>query len=81
MRERIIYECEHCYKKRLLSKYQMKEHEEKCFYNPTTKSCITCGSFNCWGTDRSCESSESNIDLSEKLKSNCQYWSELEEEI
>lgn len=77
MRERIIYECEHCYKKRLLSKYQMKEHEEKCFYNPTTKSCITCESFNNWGTHRACDLKQ---DLSQSLRTNCSYWSELEEE-
>ena len=27
MRERMIYECEHCNKKKLINKAQMKKHE------------------------------------------------------
>lgn len=42
MRERIIYECEHCNKKWYMSKYRMKDHEYRCWYNPKNKACNTC---------------------------------------
>ena len=42
MRERIIFECEYCYKKRLINKTQMKRHEDICWYNPKNKSCLSC---------------------------------------
>jgi len=42
MKERIIFECEHCRKKRLLSKYQMRDHEDICWYNTENQSCKTC---------------------------------------
>lgn len=42
MRERIIYECEHCNKKKLINKTQMKRHEDICWFNPKNKTCLTC---------------------------------------
>lgn len=30
MIERTVYECEHCHKKRLVSKYAMRDHEKEC---------------------------------------------------
>ena len=43
MRERVIFECEYCSKKRLINKTQMKRHEDICWYNPKNKSCLSCG--------------------------------------
>ena len=37
MNERIIYECEHCGKKRYMSKYQMRDHEKICRNNSDYK--------------------------------------------
>lgn len=37
------YKCEFC-KKILSTKSGMHKHENKCFSNPKSKSCITCGS-------------------------------------
>jgi len=37
------YKCDFC-KKLLQTQSGMKKHEEKCFYNPKTNSCITCNS-------------------------------------
>jgi hypothetical protein len=45
MIERTIFECEHCHKKRLMNKSQMKNHEEICWYNPKNKSCLTCSNY------------------------------------
>lgn len=42
MIERTIYECEHCHKKRLMNKTQMKKHEDICWYNSKNKTCCTC---------------------------------------
>ena len=36
-----VFECDYC-KKILRSRSGMKKHEEKCFYNEETKSCILC---------------------------------------
>jgi len=55
MNERIIYECEHCRKKRLLSKYQMREHESICWYNPSNEACNTCENNSYDGDTRFCE--------------------------
>lgn len=97
MRERIIYECEHCHKKRLLSKYQMKEHEEKCFYNPNVKACITCRNFyyesaylephfettpTSYEEVEEVRSCEVGQDIKFKLKSKCANWiPKIEEEV
>lgn len=43
MIERIIYQCEHCNRKRYFNKTQMKTHEEKCWHNIKNKTCVTCG--------------------------------------
>lgn len=45
MIERTTFECEHCHKKRLMNKNQMKKHEEICWYNPENKSCLTCSNY------------------------------------
>lgn len=37
-----VYQCEHCNKKLYKNKKSCQTHEVKCFYNPKTKSCITC---------------------------------------
>lgn len=39
------WECEHCKKKILRTKNGIKQHEKKCFWNPTTKSCMTCSNY------------------------------------
>lgn len=40
-----MYECEYCRKKRLKSKQSMKKHEQMCFWNPETRSCMTCQNY------------------------------------
>lgn len=42
MIERVIYQCEHCYKRKLMNKSAMKKHEKECWYNPENKTCVTC---------------------------------------
>jgi len=42
------YGCEFC-KKLLYSYSGMKAHEDKCFKNPKSKSCLTCKNFNFTG--------------------------------
>lgn len=72
MIERTIYECEHCHKRRLINKYQMIKHEEKCYYNPNNKSCVICDNFNCEiGEDRGCEV---HYDIHLKLRHGCPLW-------
>lgn len=48
MREKLIYECEHCGKKRLINKTAMKRHEDNCWWNLTNKTCVTCAFDNGW---------------------------------
>ena len=45
MRERIIYECEHCNRKKLINKTQMRKHEDICWFNSKNKTCLTCEHF------------------------------------
>ena len=42
MIERITYQCEYCEKRRMSNKTRMEHHEEKCYWNPLTRSCPTC---------------------------------------
>lgn len=41
MKEKKVYQCEYCGRFYFTEKIA-KEHEDKCFYNPSTKSCATC---------------------------------------
>lgn len=54
MKERIVYECEHCSKKRYLSKYKTRDHESICWYNPKVKACNSCN-HNYYNVVRICE--------------------------
>ena len=79
MNERIIYECEHCEKRRYMSKYQMRDHEKICWYNPKNKACNTC-EHNTYNGTRYCELGIANSNL--KPEVNCESWqlkTELEE--
>ena len=37
-----MYQCEHCKKKKYVHKSSAKRHEEKCYWNTNTRSCMTC---------------------------------------
>jgi len=41
MKQITKYQCDYC-NRSYVSKYKAKEHESKCFYNPSNKSCVTC---------------------------------------
>ena len=41
MKQITKYKCDFC-KRSYVSKYKVKEHENKCFFNPAVKSCVTC---------------------------------------
>lgn len=41
MKQITKYKCDFC-KRSYVSKYKAKEHENKCFFNPDVKSCVTC---------------------------------------
>ena len=45
MIEITAYQCEYCKKKILKSKSGMRSHEKKCFWNPETRSCMTCNNY------------------------------------
>jgi hypothetical protein len=45
MREIKAYECEYCNKKMLRSKSGMRNYENRCFWNPKTKACMTCKNY------------------------------------
>lgn len=44
MKEINAYQCDYC-KKYSKSKSVIKKHESKCFYNPITRACATCGNY------------------------------------
>lgn len=77
MIKRIIYECEHCHKKRLMNPYQMREHEKICWYNLEKKSCVTCwykeGYHNCALGVKIVDAPKPNI--------NCPHWVAYEEAV
>jgi len=86
MKERTIYQCEHCHKKRLFSKGAMENHEEKCWWNLENKSCVTCWYNHGWfeknpedGEYRSCEKGTHFENA--KPKVNCGLWKSFEEAV
>lgn len=38
------YQCDYC-TKYSKSKSVMKKHESKCFHNPVSRACVTCGNY------------------------------------
>lgn len=73
MIERIIYQCEHCNRKRYFNKTQMKVHEENCWYKPENKTCVTCYYNNFYGESNLC--ALTNI-KNEKPIVNCVSWND-----
>ena len=51
----------------------MRRHEERCFKNTVSRSCITCQHVRLW-TGRRHECSVRALDLSERLQTNCHLW-------
>lgn len=41
-RQAIVWECEHCGKKRNYSKTWIEKHEASCMANPDSKNCYKC---------------------------------------
>ena len=89
-RKIIAYACEHgCARKVLTSKKRMEEHESRCFSNPERKACRTCAHFESYHDSNGMEHdpaflheffvqichSKEEIDLSEKLRADCPFWS------
>ncbi|MFR5643609.1 MAG: hypothetical protein ACLTK7_10620 [Clostridium paraputrificum] len=95
MIERTIYECEHCNKKRLINKTQMKKHENICWFNPKNKTCLTCSHYEYESgylephpelDGCPCESVEAirycylkDVQLDKQPRTNCKDWREEEE--
>lgn len=95
MVERTIYECEHCHKKRLLSKYAMRKHEDMCWFNLNNKTCLTCANYvyessyeelhdeldyPCYETVPAVKYCEADHkDIEEAPVINCELWKEREE--
>lgn len=80
MRVREIYECEHCNKKRLINKTQMKKHEDICWFNLKNRTCLTCK----WFEYRSHQDepkycNAKNGVLCGNIITGCDYWKEKEE--
>ena len=95
MRERIIYECEHCNRRKLINKTQMRKHEDICWFNSKNKACLTCEHFEYApsyyephpeldGCPNECVPelrycNLQNKDLPRTPITNCEYWKEREE--
>ncbi len=87
MKEITAYKCDYCNKIYNNAK-QIKAHEKKCYYNPDTRSCASCGNF-CliidaipemqyhYTTSQECKK---GVDVSNhKLKNRCELWIEKNE--
>lgn len=87
------YHCSYC-KKYGLSKAWIKKHEQKCFFNPETRSCVTCENYKIELVGDSGETFElekplclQKIDLTGPndgkwaLNTNCPLWKEVDDEF
>ena len=61
-------------------KQSCKVHENKCFSNPNTRSCITCLKFTPSNNDAEKRVCGMGIDLDEKLRTQCPDYEEWTEE-
>lgn len=70
----------------IMSKARMKEHEERCYYNPKNRACITCGNFSSELSSNGMEHEPRYLETwremecdgvgkaLEKMTSNCNVW-------
>ena len=79
--EQIRFLCEYCNKKHYLRKSSCVRHEKECFWNPKTKSCMTCINYIGGGHHiHQCDIKHMNTDESEyerkikKLQYNCHFY-------
>ena len=88
--KRIAWSCSwKCGHKVLVSKKAMQDHEDRCFWNPKIRACMTCGNFHKYsetvydphhGGDPGSSDWEAIIngcdhfDLKEALHHDCQMW-------
>lgn len=77
MRERIIYECEHCNRKKLINKTQMKKHEDICWFNLKNKTCVTCDHYEYEPGYRYCYLKQEQLENKPIVE--CKDWREKEE--
>lgn len=70
------YRCSHCSKLHG-QKGNCKKHEVKCFYNPDTKSCASCGHHHYDWTANTCLKGH-DIDGPKKLRTQCKDYTESE---
>jgi hypothetical protein len=78
MKEIIRYRCDHCNKVFANKSYTLK-HEEVCYWNPKTKSCITCEHFTTELYNPKTRICYEGLNITKKLKTNCIYYKEREE--
>ena len=74
------YKCGYC-GKIYENKNSCRSHEFRCYFNPGTKSCASCAflalelaGMKTRGCDIEFQSCKANVDISKKLKTNCQYY-------
>lgn len=71
------YKCDHCAKV-LSQKSSMKKHEKDCFFNPESKSCVSCANFCPSIEHRSCSA---GINIETSLQTWCADWIDPESHI
>lgn len=66
MKEIIVYQCDYCgrYKK---TKKSVANHEKRCYWNPETRSCITC----LYMPDYEQHTCKDGVDVTDRLKTQC----------
>ena len=87
-RKTIAFACEHgCGRNLLVSRSRMEAHETRCFFNPETKSCATCGNFD--KATRPIDEYEppeaagcdAGIDITKRLVTGCAAWKQRKEGV
>lgn len=76
MKEVVKYKCDWCGKDYANKSYCLK-HEEGCFFNPKTKSCVTCNHLFKASVDRD-RFCKNDLDIKRKLKTNCKSYVEID---
>ncbi len=81
------YQCDYC-RKYGKNKTRIFKHEERCCYNPRTRSCGTCAHFDDWRCGRGVDFEQEEGKRTPRLRTKCQFYenidltmSALEEEL
>ena len=73
-----MYECSHCQRRKYSHESSAKQHEKKCYWNPTNKACASCGNQD--NDKMVCLVGGWDLSKRTELRRDCPLWTMMNEE-